>query len=788
MIRKFLLLALAISTMAASARTLSPEEALSAALGTTGRLQRAPATRSFALQQTVNDRQGAPAVYLFSGAGDAFLVTPADDCVDLPVLGYGIQDVTAIPANMQAWLDEYARQIEWLRSLPQDLARRQVFRAPAETYAPVAPLCQTQWGQQEPYNNECPMVEGQRAVTGCVATAMAQIMKVHQWPERGTGTKTHTWEKKGVEYSDTFDYGNTTFDWGNMLDSYTGSYTDAQAKAVATLMHACGIASDMTYDWESSGTMEHNAGRGFIEHLRYNPAMKLEYSKWYTTSDWNDIIYKELAASRPVLYCGDSTDGGHAFVCDGYSSDGFFHINWGWTGKSDGYFLLTMLDPETQGTGGSSSAYTRNITGIIGIKPATSGETLIPVIGISGYFYLTSSSYTRNDMTEVTFLGNYNNYALGLMSYDFALGLKDADGKVTVLVPPGFENVSLDMMEAITEISLEASLFPVGNYDVFTMFRQNGTTEWQRMKGDIYDKLAYNFDVTEDLITVSNAKYEDALTPKYTIVIDKVTPEDPADLNQFIKGHSYNVSVGIMSSADADVNVATLLTRTGDTATDVLAKSDVSAVSLVKNSRKVVKQTITIPEDAERGKAMITIALTDADGNVTEMLMTKNIRIHDHFIETSAEFVSITPLDPNDGEHIYAGHSYNVTVNVTSTGAEDYECMFGIIPEFELKVLAEAGPFSLSFTEGGVKPITGTLNLKDDYTGNASLMFLNTTTDQSIEKNIYIEKDSGIDNITADTDAPAQYFNLQGLPVANPTPGALLIRRQGSKAEKVLIR
>ena len=788
MTRSLLAFALAIFTLAASARTISPDEALSAALNTTTRLHRAPAARRYTLSQTFNDRHGTPAVYLFSGTDNAFLVTPADDCAGVTVLGYGIQNLSSdIPCNMRAWLEEYARQIEWLRSLPEDVARRQVYRGSPQRHNPVAPLCKTQWDQNAPYNNECPEIKGQRSATGCVATAMAQIMKVHRYPETGLGTKTHQWEQEGKKYTDFFDFGNTTFDWDNMLDTYSGSYTPEQAKAVATLMHACGVAAEMSYNYDESGTCEYMAGYGMIKHLRYSPTMMQVKASWYTTQEWFEMIYGEVEAGRPVLYNGASKpEEGHAFICDGYASDGFFHINWGWGGMSDGYYLLTMLDPIEQGIGGGSSAYVKYVTALVSIRPALDGDTLTPAL-VAEYFYTDEQQYTRNSETILQFHGGYANYALGELSYEVGLGMKGADGITTVL--QNKEAFVMGMMEGTDSIIFAADEFPIGNYDVFPIYSLYGANDWDVMLGERYTSLALNLDVTETQITVSKARYEETPPTKYTVAINGVYPEDPEDQDQIIKRHTYSVSLSLMATQDTTVNLATLITRTSDTSTQVLAASETSTLSLRANVSEDIEQSITIPEDIEWGPAMFTAALLDADGNINETLTTRHLRIHDTFIKVTAEFVAITPVDPNDGETIYAGHTYDATFSVSSTGAEECKYLCGVADGGEKKELMQVGPFKLLFNGAGTQSVTARITLPEDYTGEANLVFM-TTENVECRKAvpITIANPTGIATIAPDSGAKPEYFNLQGIKVSNPTPGSLLIRRHGMREEKVFVR
>lgn len=223
----------------------------------------------------------------------------------------------------------------------------------------VEPLVSSHWDQGTPYNNFCPTKNGQRSVTGCVATALAQVLRYHRYPENGEGSLSKNYF--GNTY--TANYGETTYDFDNMLDDYFyGSYTSEQAKAVATLMLHCGLAVNMDYSPSGSGAYSDVAAQGMRRYFGITTAECHNRSD-YNTPEWKNLIYAELAAGHPMYYSGIdalSYDGGHAFVCDGYNEKGLLHINWGWSGKDDGYFNMDLLNP----TGYKFSVQQDIITGL----------------------------------------------------------------------------------------------------------------------------------------------------------------------------------------------------------------------------------------------------------------------------------------------------------------------------------------------------------------------------------------------------------------------------------------
>ena len=418
------LLALFITLTAGSgafAAHVSPDGALARALKSDRLGAPDRSAGSYSLALTEDDE-----VYVFCRPDGGYLVLPADDAAPA-ILGYadgGTFSADAMPPAMKWWLGEYARQLKHGGMAPAQKADR----------APIAPLCSTRWNQDAPYNNMCPTVGTQRSVTGCAATAMAQVMKYHNWPEKGTGSHSYTWNNTTLS----MDFANTTFDWANMLDSYTGTSTAAQKQAVAQLMYACGVSIDMDYSPSASGAPDFYIAAAMANYFGYDAGIRYYSRDYYGINDWNDLVYGQLAEYGPVQYSGQSSEGGHSFVCDGYSSDGYFHINWGWGGMSDGYFLLSALDPGVQGIGGSTSGfnYVQSFIGCVR-KPVSGSKMYVNYMMES--FEITQSSARLGSNINVT--GSLYNFSTGIA--EGTLGIKavnSATGETTYITGPNFAN------------------------------------------------------------------------------------------------------------------------------------------------------------------------------------------------------------------------------------------------------------------------------------------------------------------------------------------------------------
>lgn len=383
MLRKVTTLITAVALLAPAAthaRYLSADEALRN-VNTSSGIKRsiAATTDNYRLVYSATDSvTQQPTVYVFARThGSGFIVAAASDLVT-PLLGYsdtGTPYGASENPEFEYWLSCYTDAIVNAESN----GTGPIPTAPAKaSRSDIAPLVSARWNQSAPYNQDCPIVAGSRSVTGCVATAFAQVMYYHKWPkEAGTGSHSYTWTVNGTDYSESMDFSKITFDWANMTDTYSSSSTAAQKAAVAQLMHAVGVGAEMGYTPSASSAVTLRAARALLTYWNYDKGAVGMSRSSYSLDDWSDIIYAELAANRPVIYDGQSTGGGHCFICDGYqASTGYFHFNWGWGGHYDGYFVLTDLTPGKGGIGGTTSddGYNTGQGIVAGLQPAIEGS------------------------------------------------------------------------------------------------------------------------------------------------------------------------------------------------------------------------------------------------------------------------------------------------------------------------------------------------------------------------------------------------------------------------------
>jgi len=408
------------------------------------------------------------AYYVFNAEDNGGFVIVAGDRVK-DILGYserGNFDLAKAPSNVRWWLGQYEKAISSLgKETHRAISRR------AETVKDaISPFITTTWGQFSPYNDQCPEINGEHCVTGCVATAMAQVINYTKWPESATGeiasytTKTNQIAVPKLEA--------TTFDWGNMTD------TD-----IARLMRYCGQAVKMDYGLGESGSYDANIPGALIGKFGYDNNIRIVYRNGYNSETWENMIYNELKAGRPIIYGGQSGNSGHSFICHGYM-DGMYYINWGWDGMFDGYFALTALNPDGNG------AYGKDQTAIIGIQKSTGGDIVsTPKVTVTKITLASDETITRNSNSD-NFTGIKVECALQnsfteakTVQSGFALyqgtELKSVIGYSSVEFSPGIA------ISPSSTFALGAGLTD-GTYRIVPVYRESESAEWIAAEGSNY--------------------------------------------------------------------------------------------------------------------------------------------------------------------------------------------------------------------------------------------------------------------------------------------------------------
>lgn len=314
--------------------------------------------------------------------GKGFVIIAADDCVT-PILGYSYDNnfvAENLPPNLKGWLDGYAEQIRMAVEMRADATEeiranweclRQGVNLPIKTETAVSPLITTLWDQVYPYNKYCPYnnLTGDYTPAGCVATAMAQIMKYWEYPTHGYGSHSYNdWFYGQISAN----FGNTTYQWSSMPARIYSNSSLAQINAVAALIYHCGVSVEMEYGINGSGASilyndydgvhTYCAENALKNYFGYSSYLQGKKKNDYSETTWINYLKTELNNSRPILYGGQGS-GGHAFVCDGYDYFDRFSFNWGWSGNAnDGWFYINNLNP-------NNSNYSNYQQAVIGIRP-----------------------------------------------------------------------------------------------------------------------------------------------------------------------------------------------------------------------------------------------------------------------------------------------------------------------------------------------------------------------------------------------------------------------------------
>ena len=436
-------------------------------------------------------------LYLFNMEDNNGFVIVAGDDRAIPILGYATQgsyNENDSPCNFRDWLDEMAREID---ALPPS-AEGGSMKAPRKvaTHNAIAPLIKTQWNQGATtaegyiYNTLCPTVDGRHCVTGCVATAGAQVMYYYQHPKDAI-PGVPGYELEGYEHIDTSEpLPPTQFNWEDMKLTYstTDQGTEA-ALAVAELMLYCGYAVRMGYGLNGSGSNTRAMAQGMIDYFDYDPyTFHYVARSDFSVCEWDELIYNELAEARPVLYRGSGTkSGGHAFICDGYDGKGLYHFNWGWGGNHDGYYTLHATNP--YGDNVNNDGFISGQSACIGLQPNTGfvpeivpqedeREDEIPTEGL-----VPTLKNLRVDDTSIIYAGynrNEENCAFG-----FGIAEENSDGTLVSLEERlYYQNNNLPTNYGYSTISFNLSNYNLtaGHHKIVPICNLKDENIWKRCK------------------------------------------------------------------------------------------------------------------------------------------------------------------------------------------------------------------------------------------------------------------------------------------------------------------
>ena len=479
--KSLLLLLLVLMSISGGAAPVSYQQAMMTAQAFMSQKKMKPVKNmqmTFKAPAATASQADAASYYVFNnGDNGGFVIVSGDDRT-AQVLGYattGSFSMENAPENIQAWLQGYAKSILQLDKLNVTQASAKPWKAPSMSAIPVK--LTTKWYQNAPYNNACPTVGGSRCVTGCVATAMAQVLYYHRTNSVNATTAAIPQYTSADGLSVTGFPAGTTIDWDNMLPSYGSSATAIQQAAVANLMRLCGTSVNMNYRPTVSGAFIFDVSGAMRKYFGYSQSTTYVRRADYTSADWEKLIYDELVADRPVVYGGQATGGGHAFVIDGYDGNGFFSVNWGWGGRDDGFFLLSILNPgDNSGIGASSTTdgYSSGQDAVIGAQPAVGGET--SAVSLVGGIQEIEDDWIAGSFVNLT--GEAN-------TFEYGIAYVGAGGELVLI--GNAEEASLDKYLANSSNDnvgtgnyFQVTGLPAGTYQIVLVSRVKGSSTWMR--------------------------------------------------------------------------------------------------------------------------------------------------------------------------------------------------------------------------------------------------------------------------------------------------------------------
>ncbi len=798
--------------LSAVAAPVSPEQALGRIAGGGPAKVRSMMKSTPVLSYTARDARGMAAAYVFTPAdGVGFTILSADDCA-VPVLGYsdsGKFDAASMPPAMKWWLEEYGRQIEYASMHGAKSSDSPVY-AP-EGWAPVAPLCSTKWNQDAPYNNKAPKLDGVPCPTGCVATSMAHVVNYFQYPAKMTGIASYLWQDGGKTIKMNFE--NVKYDWSLMLDSYTATSPQENADAVAQLMKACGYSVQMNYGSLMSGALSYKIVDALKDNFGYDPGLVYLERGRFSSSEWIKMVYDNIRNIGPIIYNGSSIDGGHSFVCDGYDGKGYFHINWGWGGISDGYYALDLLNPEVQGAGGALGGFNYSQDAVFGIQKPT-GKPQEPR-------YLTFFQYGSTTLSlekNVLYLGSKDCDPCGIACSDYKIAsiqpgaiLRRADGSGEDIVLTGklgnygsadFVNIGTyyPTTNVRPNVTLPADLAD-GEYKVILAGREMEAEGapfipaetfygvpnygWLTVKGGSFSVK----DATPALLKYENVEIPGSLywstsSQSRTVPIEmNIINDTDLELTQclqpvLMKGNTtmlasdpFLVCVGAGETVNAEYPVKFFAQQ------ELLADGAEYTLGLMdRETQQLIGKFGTVK--AEKIPSLVTVKLVaiDMPGVDKEAYTAGDKTFEDTYRLDSTNRV------PFDVTYLVSKGYFDsqIIININK-----YNPVTGQEEEYRPGAFMER-QFEGEGNEATVHADLDLSGIDTDALYVANAMYMKSAIQVKLGKVYFTFEDgAGVEGVTAD-ETPARYYDMQGVEVDEPRQGQMLIKVTGGKAEKIM--
>lgn len=735
------------------------------------------------LAYTAIGTDGKNCFYVFNHDGaDGFIIVSADDRANA-ILGYsdtGTFEYDKLPADIKSWFAGYSDQITYIRSSKIKAAAEESTVLDKE----VQPLLgDIQWNQDSPYNDMCPVYDlNSRCATGCVATAMAQVMYYHKWPEQGSGSHTYSPSILGGGTL-TADFGSTSYDWNGMLPKYDDSSSDASREAVARLMLHCGIAVDMEYS-VSSGATSQAVPYALYTYFNYDKGVAYRARTNYGSAEWDDIIINEINNGRPIVALGRSSAGGHAFVFDGYDRNGLIHVNWGWGGMSNGYFRTSALAPSSQGIGGSTGGFNYDQYIVTGIqRPQSDSEEDIELISTEG---LVASEETVDNGATLNFrlCGMLANAGWQDASYTYGLMLTDADGNIQKVIDTGM-NGNLPVGYQIfgpqfDDISL--GTLSDGEYILYPVCRvQGGTGNWNRIRSEYVGYANYIY------VSAENGKQRFSYPNYFNLAAtDMTVPTEvysgmPAEVKATITNNGDVDYLGEVMVSIVDKDTKRSVTDGDPYKIDLKpgASIDLSLVSTYNLSEGVYSLTI-VDDDNRRIASFSDITVKPAPTEAAVIEPVSQLSFADNSCVDRMSMDITAEVKCSSG--VFGGWLCIFLFNESGAvqmGSLEPQYLF--LKEGETKSVSFGGPF-----ENGVPGKTYTACL---MTYNGTSYSFVSPMEMSVCQ-FKLDATTSVNGVEAGSNEPVIIYDINGVRLTNTDvnslPEGIYILRQGSRTIKIV--
>lgn len=795
------------------ASPLTPEQALQRAASTNGPAKvAAMAKKNLKLAYTAKSHSGMEGAYVFNNPEGGYAILAADD-VAFPVLGYsdnGTIDVNNMSPEMLWWLSEYARQIEWAVENNMQPAKAPAANA---SWTAIPIQVKTKWDQSTPYNDMCPVYNGQLTVTGCVATSMAQVMNYHKYPEVGQGIKQYQCKSIGKKL--TLNFAQRAFDWNNMLNSYpSGDYTDDQAAAVAYLMKACGYSVEMSYGVDASGAAGSTIGDALVQYFKYDEGTISLQRITYSGSQWAQMVYDNLKNIGPLVINGQAPlEGGHSFVCDGYDGKGYFHFNWGWSGMSDGYYALDALNPDAQGIGGMSGGFNFSQNAIFGIQPPTGQAANIQPDCVLQYG---STTATVNGNTINFGVKDYNPLGWG-NNTTHAINMNVGAIFTPIDGTTGNEVASKGQIGGYEDFSLSSaySYYPASNVQFTTpiptlsngKYRVTVACRDTKMEDSQWIPMVVPYGCQNScLLTVNNGNYTITELPMAQILISdlEVVSDLYATKNALMKAKFTN-------NSDLELSQG-VCPRITNGSTSFVGESVIITLQPGETTEKEWVTKFYNPSTGSAGTVNATTNFTMTlynpqtslvyNGVSTQVTMAPNpgtatFKLTKYAIpdvekvqleRNGVNYFSVSLV--NDLTNIPFDFGYQIT-----KGYFDGQIRLGIYEQDPTNPRAQVAVIDDIYSEmpfmmkGGSQEQHINIDLsqgEEDHLYFITGYYTIGNSMRSMGSLPFICNPVGVKGIFSDDDNDVQYYNLQGLRIENPAPGQIVIIKRNGKTQKTI--